>query len=452
MNVFYVENHINDYRITTPLKSRKNNNFVSKIIKTIIDYSEGATLDTKNYGNLTNNYNRASSMFISRYYKDDCLVDYIKRSRGRIHIINYIWNFKYFKAMEINAEYFVTNLNDSSFTFLKEGCLNDITCSHYNTKLINKIDLSNKFDKLYDIFERNGNYYLFSIELLEIHYSKMLNTAYVAYIDDGKIHYQNIDYLLYVFVKQFRYLLIDLCGFDTLEQCENNISIHGIYKIKIEPLNKTNKSKLGKIWSAKGHINNIDITDYYDTTKQMDDVSEALITFFDTNDTFQNKNRHRYWFFIKNNIQEKQLDDDDLIALFNTTKKIKSIVIIDDDDGSDSDTNEEIVILDNVEQVKEEPNLNISFNKYVINQQHIVELLLQLIFNNETILCEYNKYKSIYVSKDYDKNYTEQKYFNFKFETAYKMENYKASPTYHCYLTADTKEIKSLSFIQHIAL
>jgi hypothetical protein len=446
MNVYKAEEYIKEYIVKQPMKVRKNNNVLSKIFRTIVDLCD-VNNEYKCFGSFTNSYNRKSTMFISRYFEEDVVIDYILEQQNRLHILNYVMNYKYFKSMVLNKEYIITNLNDSSFTFLNDKSINtgNIACSNYNTTLINKISLENKFDVYYDIFERNNIMYLFSIELCEIWFSKMKDTAYIAYnTTNDKIHYQNIDYLLYLYINQFKNLFYDLTGHTHLNGCEDNISIHGIYKIKLEPLNSNNKRKVGKIFNVKGEINKINVDDYYQN--EIDDVMEAEVEFYDTTEKFNNKNRFKYYFNITSNNADKILTDDEILELFNPTKKqiIEQTTI-----ESESESDEEYII-DQNEVI--EKQLNIIFHKSVVNMNHITELLMNLIYNNSKLESEYNKYKQIYVSKDYDKIYTRSKYFNFKFETGYMMENYIQSPMYHAYITDNLTEIKSLTFFQNFEL
>jgi hypothetical protein len=454
MNVFKAEEYIKKYTINKPIKFRKNNNLIVKIFRTIIEVCDSVS-DINYFGSFTNSYNRKSTLFVSRYFEDCVITDYITKNQHRIHILNYVMNYKYFKSVVLNKEYIVTNLNDSSFTFLNNKAIQtgDITCSNYNTKLINRLSLENKFDVYYDIFERNGIMYIFSIELLEVYYSKMKDTAYIAYANPSKKdekNYQNIDYLLYIFIKHFKNLFYDLTGFDYLNECEDSVSIHGIYKIKLEPLNTNNKSKIGKILNVNGFLNKINLLDYYHT--EIGDITEAKVEFYDIIEKFNNNNRFNYYFFIKSNKADKILSDDEILELFNPTKKQINTIVESDSESDDECIQNESIQTETNKVI--EKQLNIIFHISVVNTIHITELLMNLIYNNNKLEGEYNKYKQIYVSKDYDKLYTRSKYFNFKFESkcAYMMEGYIQSAMYHAYLTDNLSEVKSLTYFQNFDL
>ena len=89
-------------------------------------------------------------------------------------------------------------------------------------------------------------------------------------------------------------------------------------------------------------------------------------------------------------------------------------------------------------------NLNINFNHNIINRDKISTILTNLVKQKDFFNDLYNFYNSIVVIKDIDKNYTEQKYFNFIFG-----ESKNRSECFHAYVN-DNFEVQRITRIQNV--
>lgn len=156
-----------------------------------------------------------------------------------------ILNGSYIKHIDLNNEQIYTPYNGQ---FIKYNPINN---KLFNTKmdlhieLINKIDITMNFNKLYDIVERNGTKYIFSIELTHICYSKFRNSLNVIYDEpDNDNIYKKMDILLHSFNHKFKnvfnQIILDLIGKEDITDTnkimdfvENDTYIHGIYKCNL---------------------------------------------------------------------------------------------------------------------------------------------------------------------------------------------------------------------------
>ena len=89
-------------------------------------------------------------------------------------------------------------------------------------------------------------------------------------------------------------------------------------------------------------------------------------------------------------------------------------------------------------------SLKINFNSNIFNRDKITKILTNLVKQKNFFNDLYNFYKSILVIKDVDKNYTDQKYFNFIFG-----EGKNRSECFHAYVN-DEFEISRITRIQNV--
>lgn len=466
IDIYKIERYINDYTMKSPLRIRYNNNLISKMIHTLIklfilkkDNKMICCFISKETPLL---------LFLSPKFNNEIVYKMVDKLRNKLKIIDYIFTNKYFNEMTINNEYYVSNINDKHFTFITEDILNNkhkITKKNVNVECINTINVKNKYDMFYDIFERNGKLYLFTLELIEIWFSKMKDTARFLYNDYGE--YKSTDLLLYNFVSVLGSVFKELTNKDNFDECNNNVIIHGIYKISIKEVNK----KMIK------HTHNITYTNEeekldlcnLDIETINNGINCKVSTYDEQTPTFNNNERHRYSFFINPlcKYKKKSINDNDLINLFECNKKAETKVSAPsllkgvDKEATpyifyDSDSSVEELTKKNINDLNKNHKtpLNISYHPTIINRDKIYSLLFDLIYKNNRFESEYNNYGYIYVFKDFEKDYTLQKYINFKFENDgyITQTQIKQSKTYHAYLTKDLLEIKSLSYIENIDL
>ena len=154
-----------------------------------------------------------------------------------------VLNGSYIKHIELNKEqpYIIYNGLFMTYNPINNKLINGKMDLHLD--LINKIDITMNFNKLYDIVERNGTKYIFSIELTHICYSKFRNNFTYLFdksTDDGDSTYKKMDILLhsfnYKFNNVFTQLILDLIGKENetesnlIDLIDNDTYIHGIYK------------------------------------------------------------------------------------------------------------------------------------------------------------------------------------------------------------------------------
>lgn len=475
VEIYKLDKYIKDYTINTPLRIRYNNNLISKIIHNLILLS----INKKKNKSICcfASKNTPTLIFLSPTFNNVEVVDLINKLRSKLRIIDYVFKNKYFNEMTIDNDYYVSNINDKEFTFITEEMINQkhkIIKKNVNVECINTINVKNKYDVYYDIFEKNGKKYVFSLELIAIWYSKIKDTAKIIYNEEQGT-YKTTDFLLYNFICFIGSMFKELTNKNNFEECINNVVIHGIYKISVKELNKKIIKHTNKITYTK-EDNKIDLDkiDNLDIKNINNRIDCKVSTYEQKTATFNNNDRHRYSFFINPLYKNKTINDDELIKLFECNKgkkprvsKNKVISPIkplsqdippphyDSDSSSDDITNDTINDLN----TNHKTPLNISYHPTIINKEQIYNLLFDLIYKNNRFETEYNKYGFIYVFKDFDKDYTLQKYINFKFENdgyfkemGRETQKYKQSKTYHAYLTKDLLEIKSLSYIEKIEL
>lgn len=461
-NIFKVNELIIDYTIKTPLMTRGNNNLIGHIINIFIDAMVMSNKDKVLFSSfLCCKKRRLDMVFIANHEitKDQLTHDI---ENGRMKIFNYILNNSYFNELTLNKSYYVASINDNNFTYLSSLEQTNIAQKKVNVSHIRQIDLSNKYDILYDIFIKNDIYYLFSIELIQLRVGKMKNNATMIYNDCKKC-----DLLLYAFIDNFDTLYNELSTTPNesdeeriyMKNFEDNTIIYGVYKIKLQQLNKKNYKHLHKI----AIINNKD-------NRQMinNDCYKVSSYLYKTN-SFNNNYRHTYSFYITKNEQPKQKTDEELIKLFceepkKPTKPNKILPSFNSSCGGETPQNKsENESISEDESTSEEERqdiilqdlkLNINYHPRIINKSKIYDILYNLIINNYRFEKEYLQYGFIYVSKDYDKDYTNTHYINFCFENdGYVKGGFiRRSKTYHGYLTKDLNEIKNLSYIENINL
>jgi len=463
IDIYKIERYINDYTMKSPLRIRYNNNLISKTIHSFIEM-----FILKNDNKMICCFISKETpllLFLSPKFNNEVVYKMVDKLRNKLKIIDYIFKNKYFNEMTINNEYYVSNINDKHFTFITEEMINNkhkITKKNVNVECINTINVRNKYDIFYDIFEKNGKLYIFTLELIEIWFSKMKDTANFLYNDYGE--YKTTDLLLYNFVSVLGSIFKELTNKDNFDECNNNVIIHGIYKISIKEVNK----KMIK------HTHNITYTNEeekldlcnLDIENINNGINCKVSTYEEQTPTFNNNERHRYSFFINPlcKYKKKSINDNDLINLFECNKKTKKSKIKENNEDKiiqnpliyDSDSSVEELTHENINELNKNHKtpLNISYHPTIINRDKIYNLLFDLIYKNNRFESEYNNYGYIYVFKDFDKDYTLQKYINFKFENDgyIKQTHIKQSKTYHAYLTKDLLEIKSLSYIENIEL
>ncbi len=471
MNVNYLNSFTN-----YPLILRKNNNIVSHLIKVLVEITLSKT-NMDNKKNRTTEYKIADTEdtdFINSI-KLRCFTrqktntteimlfgsEIINHIQSRINtqkqffkIYNYILNNQYFNDLELGIEKYTTNLNNQLIILKDKDYQNHFLVNgkkDINMKVNKVLNVENLYSIYYDIFEKNNKKYVFSIELIEIWYSKYNDTA-KSIINNFK----TMDILLYIFInnkpnENMRELLIELLGgkeeYDKI--IDNDIinsAIHGIYKVKVEVLDNKYKKALNRV----GRISN-------NIEKMNEDNSYDIELSFKQTEKFYNNHRHTYLFSINPihfNKPRQKLNDLQLIKLFkkekvkikNKRKLITDINFNDEDNylseeeeenNETSDSNEENETFYNNRINK----LSIRFTDNVFNRENITELLYELIHSNIKFEYEYYKYGYIYCYKDYDKIYTSQKYINFSFEDLTKK---KQSRTYHAYLNkSNTKVIRA---------
>lgn len=445
-NIYKANELIKDYTIKTPLMTRGNNNLIGHILNVFIDamvmYNKGKCLFSSF---LSSKKNRLDMVFIAN---EDITKDKLTHDidSGRLKIFNYILNNSYFNELILNKSYYVASINDNNFTYLSSLEQVNISQKKVNVSHIRQIDLNNKYDILYDIFIKNDIYYLFSIELIQLRVAKAKNNATMIFNDCKKC-----DLLLYAFIDNFDTLYNEISTTPNesnedrinMKNFEDNTIIYGVYKIKLQRLNKKNYKHLHKIPIVRN--NNMDGL----INKENYSVSSFL---FKTN-SFNNNNRHSYLFYITKNEEPPHNTDEELIKLFCKEPKTKNKQIKTEElneDSEDSEDSEE----EKQEIITEDLKLNINYHPRIINKSKIYDILYNLIINNYRFENEYLQYGFIYVSKDYDKDYTNTHYINFCFENDGYVKGglIRRTKTYHGYLTKDLTEIKNLSYIENINL
>ena len=173
-------------------------------------------------------------------------------------IYDNILNCSYIKHIDLNQEknYILYNHKFVPYND-KELFINSKNDIHL--QFIKKIDLSMKFNTLYDIIIKNNRKYIFSIQLTHLCYSKIKNNSKFNYNDDTSsdsdndnqpIIYKLMDLLLYTFDTKFKNsfnaLIRNLIGknskFDKqipiVDLVENDTYIHGIYKCNLTDYNE----------------------------------------------------------------------------------------------------------------------------------------------------------------------------------------------------------------------
>ena len=89
-------------------------------------------------------------------------------------------------------------------------------------------------------------------------------------------------------------------------------------------------------------------------------------------------------------------------------------------------------------------NIKINFTSNIINRDKIYEILTKLVKQKDFFSNLYDFYGEIFVIKDVEKNYTDQKYFNFIFG-----KGKNRSECFHAYIN-DIFEIISITRIQNV--
>ena len=450
LNVDYIDSFCEK----TPLFIRKNNNLIAHLIKAITEvslsrYNKRADEDDTEVQMYSLSKHRKLELIFYGINSKKIIQNEINSKRGFFKICDYVYANKYFNDLQIGVETYATNLNNKLVIMNENDFKNKkIIKSKQDIHLTNFkfTNVENAYNIYYDIFEKNGKKYVFSIELIEIWYSKYNNTANTLINA-----YKTMDILLYMFngSEELLYNMInELVGVKSynnlVDTIDKNSALHGIYKIKVEELN-TKYSK------ALNRIGNIDKNIQY-----KEDCIIDLHIKFSKFKKFDNKLRYLYFFSINSNHFNKRINrkinDLDLINLFKKTetksknkrKHITDIIFTEednykseDDEYNSSDSNDSIETNDEFSN-KSIKKLSIRFTDIVINKDKITELLEDLIYGNMKFEYDYYKYGYINVYKDYDKYYTTHKYINFSFENLTKT---KQSITYHAYLNYDLSRI-----------
>ena len=318
LNVDYIESFCEK----TPLFIRKNNNLIAHLIKAITEVS------LSRYNKRTEDDDTEVQMYSLSKHRKLELIFYginskkiiqneINSKRGFFKICDYVYANKYFNDLQIGIETYATNLNNKLLIMNENDFKHKkIIKSKQDIHLTNFkfTNVENAYNIYYDIFEKNGKKYVFSIELIEIWYSKYNNTANTLINA-----YKTMDILLYMFNGSEELLynmineLVGVKSYNNLtDTIDKNSALHGIYKIKVEELNP-------KYSKALNRIGNIDKNIQY-----KEDCIIDLHIKFSKFKKFDNKLRHLYFFSINSNHFNKRnnrkINDLDLINLFKKTE------------------------------------------------------------------------------------------------------------------------------------
>jgi hypothetical protein len=268
-----------------------------------------------------------------------------------------------------------------------------------------------------------------TLELIEVRYSKLIDTALFNFPD--KI--VSSDLLLFCFLDKYSQIIQEVVGTDLSGNRltpNGTYLLHGIYKLRLE--------RVERKW-----IKN--------TSRIVCSDDDGGISPIKTE--FDNSQRHRYYYFMHKNdeVPEPKYSDDHLIDIF-TPKKPKKKKKKKLETKSESSSDDES-ILSPVSESLPEP-LRIIFKPNAIkNTDAITKILTNLIDNNYYFQKMYNDFGQIYIFKDYDKDYTSQQYINFQFETSnIDWRQSKRSKSYHGYLTSDLSEITRVTYIESISI
>lgn len=381
MDINHIAKLVSAFGKATPISIKGQNNLIQHFLLESIKFFIATTEKNFFLGNKT--IMCTSEFFDEKQFKQ------IAPSR-KTRIINYILNQKYFSKININQDYRVTIIDEDSFTFLKDET--SIKTPYTRSALIKSINVKNKCQILCDVFKRNETLYCLSIELLEVWYSKILNTTATSI---------SSELLVFCFLDKFGSLIKEL-----IDVPDDNAAyfIHGVYNIRVEVVEKRN-------------VKNIN---YVLHSSQNKLVSKKI-------KPFDNSERHRYHYFIYPGVECNPLDDNFLIDLFSNKKFVSEPV------------QPPVPVVEPVPATK----LNIEFCQGIINKDKIHSLLYDLISKNYRFEQMYRDSRVIFVFKDFIKDYTDQVYINFKF---------RKSKTFHAYLTRDLKEITSITFIETIRI
>lgn len=412
-----------DFTQATPLCIARHNNLLTKFIAESIKFFSLMNQSSQYFLQL-GDYIWTSECFDKSNFTQ-------MASKRKCRIFDYLFQQRYFNHITLDKDYLVTNLSEKYLTFFNGDPPKTIYDSWGVAECHNTIDITNKCSVLCDSFKRHGTIYSMTLELIELRYSKLLDTKLFNFPD--KI--VSSDLLLFCFLDKYSQLITEIVGTDLkgdrLEP-DGTYMLHGIYKLRLERVEQ-------KWLKNTSRIIHIDEDGNVSTTRT----------------EFDNSQRHRYYYLMQKNdeVPEPKYSDEHLIDIFKPKKpkKKKKKQLETKDSSSDDDES----ILSPFSEIISKPEpLRILFKPNAIkNTESIIKILTNLIQNNYYFQKMYNDFGQIYIFKDYDKDYTSQQYINWQFETPNTdWRQSKRSKSFHGYLTSDLSEITRVTYIECISI
>jgi len=269
--------------------------------------------------------------------------------------LDYYWNIcynilngSYIKPIELNQEQNYITYKDR---FIKYNPKNDVFINgkeDIHLQLINKIDVTMTFNKLYDIIEYKNIKYIFSIELTHLCYSKIKPNTKCLYNDSDNI-YKKVDVLIYCFYQSsndiYRNLIFKLVNKDSkefdMDITDNYTYIHGIYRCNLCKYNDEYNKHIQ-------YVDDIKMNLYRDSTllngikngilknKMNDTIVEAIVNFFYKYDIVNEENMNKiikdFAMFTEEGVTPKKRDYNSKVQI--SFDDFMDVVFLYDKDGN----------------------------------------------------------------------------------------------------------------------